>query len=179
MGLTKFNSRFLFVLSAIVLAAGTRLIPEPYRFFNFAPMGAMCLFGGASFSNRPLAFIIPLIALLVSDAFLGYYDWGMLPVYGSYALIIVIGMFISKRVNPLTVLAGSLGGSVLFYLITNFAYFYAPTIHQHNWAGIVESYSAGLPFFKYTLISDLAFNIIFFGALYLAGLRFPKLSKIQ
>jgi hypothetical protein len=178
MGLTKFNSRFLFILSAILLAAGTRFIPEPYRFFNFAPMAAMCLFGGACFSNRLTAFLIPFIALLASDAIIGFYGWGMLPVYGSYALIIGLGLLISKRINPVTVLLGSLGGSVLFFIITNFAYFYAPTIHPHNWAGIVESYTVALPYFRQTLVSDLVFNIVLFGSFYLAQLKFPRLSKI-
>jgi hypothetical protein len=179
MGLTKFNSRFLFILSAILLAGGTRFIPEPYRFFNFAPMAAMCLFGGACFNNRVIAFLVPFAAMLISDAFIGFYGLGMLPVYGSYALIIMLGIQVGKKVNPLTVLLGSLGGSVLFFLVTNFAFFYPETIHPHTMGGIRESYLAGLPFFRYTVVSDLVFNVILFGSFYLAQLRFPKLSKIR
>jgi hypothetical protein len=177
MRLTNFNSRFFFVVSIILLAAASRLIVHVP---NFTPVAAIALFGGAYLQNRFFSFFIPMAALLLSDLFLPYYDYSlnMLPVYGSYIFIIGAGIFISKRINILSVLSASLFGSAVFFLVTNFAYFYAPTMYPHNLTGVVASYTAGLPFFRPTLISDLCFNIVLFGGFYLAQLKFPKLSKI-
>ena len=178
MGLTKINSRFLFITTAVLLAAGSRLIPETWRFFNFTPVAAMAMFGGAFFSSRLLAYLIPFAALLISDAIIGFYGWGMLPVYGAFGLIVTIGIFLGKKVNPVSVLLGSLSSSVLFFLITNFAFFYSVSLYPHTWEGIVAGYAAGVPFFRSTLVSDLLFNILLFGSFYLAQLKFPKLSRI-
>lgn len=175
MRLTNFNSRFIFIASAVALVAISRMIPHVS---NFASVGAMALFAGAYFSNRAMAYFIPIAALLISDAYIGFYGWAMLPVYGSFALIIALGTLIGKRVTPITVLLGSLTGSVLFFLITNFALFYPPTMYPHTFAGIMLSYEKALPFFRSTLQSDLFFNCVLFGSFYLARLKFPKLSKL-
>ena len=173
-----FNPRNIFVFTAIALAAGSRLIPQEYRFYNFAPVGALCLFGGACFSNRFLAYFIPFAALLISDALIGPYGWGMVPVYVAYALIITGGTLVGKKITPLNVLIGSVASSVVFFLLTNFAFFYSESLYPHNWEGIIASYTAGLKFFRYTLESDLFFSLVLFGSFYLAQLRFPRLSKI-
>ena len=41
-------------------AALTRLLPHPY---NFAPIAGIALFGGAQFSDKRLAFLVPLAAM--------------------------------------------------------------------------------------------------------------------
>ena len=49
------------VLSLLVLfAAFSRLIPHPP---NFAPIGAMALFGAAYFSKKYIALILPVLAM--------------------------------------------------------------------------------------------------------------------
>ncbi|MEP5048623.1 MAG: DUF6580 family putative transport protein, partial [Balneola sp.] len=49
------NKRLLLITGLLLLAAISRMIPHPY---NFAPIGAMSLFGAAYFSNKRLAFIL-------------------------------------------------------------------------------------------------------------------------
>ena len=56
--------KFILVISAIAVAALFRLIPH---WPNFTPMATIALMGGALVANRFLGFIIPLIALLISD----------------------------------------------------------------------------------------------------------------
>ena len=60
----------------------------------------MALFGGAYFGRRALAFAAPLGAMLLSDAILGFHS-GMPYVYGSVALIVLIGWAVAKRMTPL------------------------------------------------------------------------------
>lgn len=58
-------------LAVIILAAAlTRLIPHPP---NFTPIGAIAIFSGASFADRRIAMLVPLLAMLVSDLFLGFH----------------------------------------------------------------------------------------------------------
>ena len=58
------NSRTILIISMILIAAFARLIPHPW---NFTPIAAMALFGGAYFRNKMMAFIVTIMALLLSD----------------------------------------------------------------------------------------------------------------
>ena len=64
------NPRLTTLVMLIAAAAATRLIPHPP---NLTSVTALALFGGAYFSNRWQAFLVPLIALVVSDVMLGLY----------------------------------------------------------------------------------------------------------
>lgn len=61
----------------LLLAATSRLVPHPT---NFAPVGAMALFGGAYFRSRWAAYLLPVLSLWLSDLFINnvvyaaYYD---------------------------------------------------------------------------------------------------------
>lgn len=64
MATNKLNLRFGVITAMILLAALSRLIPHPP---NFAPIGGMALFGAAYFSKRYWAFLIPIVAMWISD----------------------------------------------------------------------------------------------------------------
>src|SRR5262245_55356575 len=60
----------------VLAAAATRLLPHPP---NLTAMTALALFGGSYFSDRRLAFGVPLLALLLSDLTLGlYWNWSFM-----------------------------------------------------------------------------------------------------
>src|SRR5437867_1888705 len=82
------------VLTAMICAAAaTRLLPHPW---NFTPITAMALFGGARFADKRLAFLVPLAAMFLSDLMLGLHRH--LPVvYGSFALIACLGFLLRGR----------------------------------------------------------------------------------
>ena len=84
---------YLILTGMIFIAAFVRLIPHPP---NFAPVAAMALFGGAYFSKRWAAFLVPLIAMLVTDLILGFHST-MWAVYISFVLIVGIGRYNSQR----------------------------------------------------------------------------------
>jgi hypothetical protein len=169
------NPKFWTLTLMILAAAFTRLIPH---YPNFTAVGAMALFGGAYFSKKYLAFIVPMAALILSDLFLGFYS-GMWVVYFSFALIVVIGMQIGQTKKPSRVLLASVSGSVSFFLITNFALFPPNTMYSQNFTGIVESYTAAIPFFSYTLLGDLLFVGVMFGLFEIAKAKFPVLAKAE
>jgi hypothetical protein len=168
------NPRFLFILTVIIAGAAFRLIPH---WPNITPIAAMALFGGTYFNKKYLAFLIPMAALFISDMLLGFHSY-MIAVYLSFAIIVVFGMMLKNRVKIGSLLLASVSSSVLFFVITNFAVWIGSPFYPQNFAGLLECYTAGLPFLNNGILGDLFYNTLFFGAFYLAQQRFPVLAKI-
>jgi hypothetical protein len=166
------NPRILTLSVMILAAAFIRLLPHPP---NFAPIAAMALFGGTYFSNKKLAFIIPLAALFISDAVIGFHY--LIPaVYISFALIVLIGMSV-KTIKTKNLFFASVSASVSFFILTNLAEWTFGVMYPKTAAGLAMCFTAAVPFFHYTLIGDLFFVSVMFGAFELARLKFPVLSK--
>lgn len=170
--------RFIFLTSAIVVAAVSRLFPHVP---NFTPVAAMALFGGAFFTDKRMAVIIPLITMFLSDIALelltgwGFHDT-MVYVYIAFILTSIIGMFVGRNTTVLSVAGGSLAASVVFFIITNFGVWAAGGFVE-GFNGLNTTYVLGIPFFAPTIAGDLFFNAILFGAFYLAQVRYPALVK--
>ncbi|HET6227303.1 MAG TPA: DUF6580 family putative transport protein [Bacteroidia bacterium] len=170
--------RFWFLTMAVLIAAISRIFPH---IPNFTPIAAMALFGGAQFKDKTSAFIIPLLAMFISDCILEYtMGWGfhntILYVYASFILITCIGMYVKKNITIQSVLMGCLASSMLFFIITNFGV-WAASGFQNGAAGLTTMYVAGIPFFGPTVAGDLFYNGILFGSFYLAQKRIPALIK--
>ena len=173
-----FSPRFIFISSAILLAALSRVFPHVP---NFTPIAAMALFGGVYFSDKRLAFVIPLIAMLISDVILEITTgWGfhntLVYVYVAFILTSAIGLYVRRNTNIQTVLGASVLSSLLFFTITNFGV-WAASGGVAGIAGLGTTYVLGIPFFAHTLLGDVFFNSILFGAFYLAQRRIPALAK--
>jgi hypothetical protein len=158
----------------IAAAAFTRLIPH---LPNFTAVGAMALFGGAYFTNKKLAFAVPLIAMFLTDLILGYHST-IAAVYISFALIVVIGMMI-KRKNVRSIATASIAAAVLFFIVTNFAFWMTGVLYPVTWSGLTECYIAALPFFGYNLVGNLFYAGIMFGLFELAKTKYPVLATVE
>jgi hypothetical protein len=154
------RSLLLGALPYTLIAAATllRLVPHAP---NFQPVDALALFGGAVLPGA-WAFVVPLGAVAISDAVLGFYGPGMLWVYGAYAVIVVVGRLVLRRRSSGRVAGTALASAVIFYLITNFGEWTGP-LYPHTWAGLAASYAAGVPFFRNTVLSDLGYSLALFG----------------
>jgi hypothetical protein len=169
------NPRFIVLTLIILGAALTRLIPH---YPNFTAIGAVALFGGAYFTKKWLAFAVPLAALLLTDLIIGFYSQ-MWVVYLSFILIVVIGMSLQGTKKPGRVILASVSASVSFFIITNFAMWYGSSLYPQNFTGIIESYTAAIPFFSYTLLGDLFYVGVMFGVFEIAKAKFPRLAEAQ
>ncbi len=176
----RFGERLGFWIGALpygLIAAGAvlRIAPHPP---NLAPIGAMALLSGAALPGG-WAFAVPLAALVLSDAVLGFYP-GWIWVYGSFALIVLIGMALRTRRTVLRVAGAALGSSVLFFAVTNFGEWLGP-LYPHTLAGLRADFAAAIPFFRNTVLSDLAYALAFFGiydsAAHLARRRATRLAS--
>ena len=180
-----FTPRFIVVLSVIMVAALLRLLPH---WPNFTPIAAMALFAGTYFDRKQYAFAIPFASMFLSDIFLGLHS-NMPAVYLGFAITVLIGMAIRRNVNVGSILLASLSSSVIFFLITNFSAWLASPFYPQTFAGLLECYVAGLVFFRDQthglsfLLNDILgstfFSAVFYGAFYLAEMRFPILDKTR
>jgi hypothetical protein len=167
----------------MILAAGaSRLIPHPP---NFAPIGAMALFGGACFADRRAAFVVPLAAMLLSDLVIGLLSGNLamglhrlIPVvYGSFALIVCLGFWLRRRRKVVPVGGAALASSVLFFALTNFGVWALGSLYPKTWDGLVACYVAAIPFFHNTLLGDAVYTAVLFGGLALAEKGLPALRE--
>jgi len=148
----------VFVL--IVLAAASRLLPHPP---NFAPVAAIGLYAGA-YTNRRAALLVPFAALLLSDLVIGFYHpVSMFWNYLAFASCLALGAGWLSRGRGLVRVAGAvLASSVVFFALSNFG-MWASGYYPRTWAGLVECYTAALPFFRNTLASDVFYSAVLFG----------------
>ena len=174
---TKQNIVWITVIAGIIMAALSRFLPHPP---NFTPIAALALFSGACIGNKKLAFLLPLGGMLLSDLIFelvkpGYGFHITMPyVYGSFLLIILLGM-LNKKLAPGKLLATSLAGSVLFFAITNFGTWLA--YYPHTMAGFTQNYLMALPFFHNSIVGDVFFNLVLFGGLYFATSKVKEFQK--
>lgn len=161
-----------FIVAALVMAAAfSRFLPHPY---NFSPIAGMALLGGAVMGKKAWAFILPIGALFLSDICFqlftntpGFYGWGQLLNYGAFALIVVLGIVALRKINVKSVVLTSLAASVVFFIISNFGvWLFAGGIapYTYNSAGLMNTFVLGIPFFGNTLIGDLVYSGVLFGA---------------
>ena len=150
------------VVSLLLLALFGRLLPHPP---NFTPLLAVALFGGAMLP-RHLAYGVPLLAMAASDLLLGYsFDETTVAVYGSFLVIVGAGRWLAQSRTLGRTVAAVLGGSLLFYVVTNFAVWLGNThgMYEHSAAGLAQCYVMALPFFRNALAGDLVWTAVLFG----------------
>ncbi len=161
------DKKLLFILMG--LTAFTVVMRLVEHAPNFVPVAALALFAGTYFPKRWGVFF-PLVAMGVSDAIIGFYDLRLMAVvYGSFLLIGAAGWWVRRNKTLTTVVIGSVGGAVLFFLATNFAVWAFSDWYPHTVNGLLWCYSVAIPFFKNTLLGDAFYGGIFFGSYELLG----------
>jgi len=148
-----------YLIAIVLVLAFSRLIPHPP---NVVPIAAMALFAGAFFSNRVLAFIMPLAAMFLSDLVIGFHStiWY---VYAGVVATVLIGRMLNQ-VTVFKVGAAAVIASIVFYLVTNFGAWLHHDMYTQNLSGLLQAYVAGLPFLRNSLLANLIFTyLVFFG----------------
>lgn len=159
----RINKATVIAVALIVAGVALRLLPHPA---NFAPIGAIALFGGAVLRPK-LAWWLPVLAMIISDAFLGFHDT-ILFTWGGFALIALYGMSLRSTSNWIRIPLGALGSGLIFYVVSNFGVWVAGSIYPHTLQGLADCFVAAIPFFKTSLLADLVYSGVLFGAYALA-----------
>lgn len=186
----KLNKSTWIAFGLLVLAASLyRAWPD--RPYGFAPQMAMALFAGAVIKDKKWAFLLPLVSMLISDVWYQVlYVNGLSSIKGfyggqwiNYLLIAGIASFgmLMKKINTVRVLAFSLSGSILFFLLSNFTVwaggggFGRPKTFE----GLMLCYYDGLAFLRdYGWIKGFYGNL-FMGDLFFTALLFGSFFLIQ
>jgi hypothetical protein len=153
-------------LSLTTIGALLRILPHPP---NLAPVGAMSLFAGATLSGWQ-AYFVPLLLMAVTDpivAAIGGFDpfsRSTIIIYGSFLISVWIGGHLRGAHSAGRIGAAAFLCALQFFLITNFSTWLFGVMYPHTLTGLAACYIAALPFFGYTLIGNLFYSGVFFGA---------------
>lgn len=177
--------RFAALAIIVLITTCIRFLPFALVLpFNFSPVTAIALFSGLYFANKWQSFIVALVCIWASDLCINYlythqfqpFYTGFYWQYGTYALIVLIGIIFSKNIKLSNVILGSLSASILFFVITNFGTWFSFDMYPKTAAGLAMCYVAGIPFFKYTILSDFFFTAALFGIVQLVNRKYPVLG---
>lgn len=166
------NIRFKVLTGMVFAVVAARWLPHPP---NFTPIMALALFGGATFTNKRAAFLVPLAGLFLSDLALGFSSITPM-VYGSFALIVALGLWLRTRKSISSVAFAAIASGLLFFIVTNFGVWTLGGLYPKTLAGLGECYVAAIPFLRNTLVSSFVYSALLFGGWALAEERWPALA---
>jgi hypothetical protein len=164
------NVATFLTVAGYVLSGLGRLVPH---WWNFVPLGACTMFSAATHgvfrATTASAFV-----LCVTDVLLwffvygprGYslFYWGRLWDYLGFLLYAVAGSVLLRRARLWSVPMVSLGGSLSFFLVSNFGVWLSGFGYPKTPEGLVRCYVNAIPFFHGTLWGDLLFSSLLWGA---------------
>ena len=156
-----------------LLRWGVSVHPDTASYpWNFSPLLPICMFGGAFYADRRLAYVIPWVAYLLGDVgvwlLTGHLDWAFYAyqpvVYLSLALVASTGFLVRDRRSWRRVASAGLLSSTAFFAVTNFGVwaFSDGTVYPHTGAGLVDCYVRAIPYYQSTLVSMAVFLPLLF-----------------
>ena len=160
----KINFAIVAVGLLAIVSLLMRLVPHPA---NFVPIAALALLAG-TYLRRRWAVLLPVAVMAISDLFIGLHSV-ILFTWGSFLLVGMLGWWIRREKNIWRVTGGTLAGSVIFYLVTNFAVWAFTPLYAKTFAGLVQSYYMAIPFFRNTVLGDVFYAAVFFGTYEIAA----------
>lgn len=151
--------KYLPAILLVVLGLATRFVPH---LPNFTAIGAVAFFAGR-YLPKKYSLIIPLAAMLISDLFIGFYSLPiMLAVYLSFTVMTIIG-FTTQEKGWKKIATGTIVGSTIFFLTTNWAVWAFGTMYTSDVSGLMASYAAAIPFFRNQLLADIFYTTVLVG----------------
>ncbi len=159
---------------------------------GFAPQLAMAIFGGAILKDKRLAFILPLLSMLISDALyqlLYINGWSAIPGFYTsqgffdsqilnYLLFVLMTLFgfLMRKVNAIRVIGFAISGSLIYFITSNFFVWLGGGGFNRpkTFIGLNSCYNDALLFYRdygvfpgfygNIIIGDLFFCSLLFGA---------------
>ncbi len=162
-------NNILLAVGLILMVTVARIVNAEMHLYNFVPIAALGLFSGAVVKDRKYAFLFAILAQLAADVYfelftttLGFYGVSQIFTYVALVAVTALGFLVGQP-KALKVLGFTIGASVIFFIISNLGYF-AQGWNGYTGAGLVKTYVDAIPFFKNSLIGDVAGSILLFGA---------------
>lgn len=117
------------VLALVAIGALARLIPHPW---NFTPMMAIGFYAGTRSSKLRTGIYLTLLALLLSDAVLGFYG-GMWYVLAASLVPVLLGRLAARWGGSGAIIAGA--------LLSSLSFLSSPTL----WFGRLDTFIRTMP----------------------------------
>ncbi|MBK8625686.1 MAG: hypothetical protein IPN86_09065 [Saprospiraceae bacterium] len=171
------KNKFLPVIILMVIGAFGKLLPH---IPNFTPTESIAIFGAAYLGSKYMKYIIPLVILYLSDFIINntiarsffveqegivWFDQYMIYNFIALVFIVLVSTKLLKKINATNVFLSILSASIIFFMITNYGSWASEkSIYTNDLSGLLMSYTAGIPFFRTTLLSNLLFSTILFGS---------------
>jgi hypothetical protein len=161
----------LFTAFLVIIATACKLVFAPkLAWSGFSPIFGVALFSGMMIKDKTISFVLPLIALFLSDVLIQvFYQLNLFPFAGFYShqfinyglllLATLIGWALKGR-NVGSLLAGTIAAPTVFFLLSNLGVWAssgAYQIYPKTAAGLLACYAAGLPFYEHSLVATLVF----------------------
>lgn len=159
----------VFTLVLIGLATACKFFFGPdLDWSGFSPVIAIALFSGMIIKQKDRSFLLPLLALFISDALIEVlYRLDMFPYAGfyggqlkNYAILLaaaLIGWGLKGRTH-VSLLLGGIAAPTVYFLASNFFVWMASQVtYSKDFAGLMSCYTAGLPFYKNSLLATFIF----------------------
>jgi len=137
-------------------------LPHP---FHFTPVLAALLFFGY---RAPRKFLwVPALLLAGTDVYLnGHYGYKFTPdLYFTwiwYAAMVWMGSLLKSKHDALRIAAAAVGGSISFFVVSNFSVWLLWNMYPKTLAGLGECYAAGIPFYRNQFAGDVIFTAVAF-----------------
>ena len=145
------NNKFFYLFFFGIILALSRIIPHPP---NYTPILASAIMAPMLIKDRWFGIAIPIVAMFISDVIIGFYSYQFVIYSSIFAIALVSPM--RKNYTRLGIMA--VGGSVWFFITTNFAEWLIWDYYPKTIEGLITCYTLAIPFFKNTLISTCLFT---------------------
>jgi hypothetical protein len=169
------QDRLVFALLVAIGVVGRWGQPE----WCFTPTAAAAIFAGYYFASWPIAVMVPLAILGLTDLLLPVHD--NLPVllttYAAMTVPVWLGRIMARREFDWSAswrwaLCG-LVPATLFFVVTNFAVWAFQSDYEKSVAGVVHCYWAALPFYRWMLAGDVLYLTVLLACIALARMGAP------
>ncbi|MBV8254323.1 MAG: hypothetical protein JO154_17115 [Chitinophaga sp.] len=194
MSLKNLNPQFGILLLFIIVAGVIRVVlgadASMTPIAMYTPIGAMALFGGATFQQKWKSYVFPLLTLFVSDVVLmqvfhkeyasGLLYSGWYWTYLSFILVVVIGQVMIKKIAVGNIVLASVVAAIVHWIISDFGVWIAGSTdlltgkpYTKDMAGFISCYAQAIPYMRYFLMGTLIYSGVFFGGL--VAVQYKKL----
>lgn len=159
---------------------------DELKFANFSSIGAVALFGGAYFKDHLKAFAFPILSLFLSDFILsvtifskyssGFLYEGWYWTYIAFALMVLVGRVLLKKVNVVNLLASTLSIVLIHWLVTDLGVWINNPAYTQDLAGYWSCLVKAIPFEIRFLEGTIIYGALLFGAFEILKAKYPVLK---
>jgi len=166
----KIQGKYIvFILILVVLATTCKFFFGPdLAWSGFSPVIAIALFSGITIRQKDKSFLLPLLALIISDTMIeALFRLDLFPYAGFYSgqalnyAILLTATLVGWALRGKTyagLLACSIAAPTVYFLVSNgLVWMGSQTMYKKDLSGLIDCYIAGLPFYKNSLLATLIF----------------------